>query len=225
MYPHQTRQEPFRVSASATTCVPTLISSGWWDMVRTFYHALAACARDDFRMAPERMGRVLAGGLFLSLLILLLILILILLMLDSIAVSVLLLAATLALARPLPAQNVAFILVSLVACEIVLEAVLPGFSSQWRGWLFWPSVIVWSRVGGRWFLRLRRKDWNYGLWLILLAGAVAALVQFSLARRIGNLSIALKLSAIRFAASAFCLFCLSPWFISKLPQQPQDHAH
>jgi hypothetical protein len=146
-------------------------------------------------------------------------------MLDSIAVSILLLAAALALARTLPAQNVAFILVSLVACEIVLQAVLRGFSSQWQGWLFWPAILVLSRVGARWFLRLRRKDWNYGLWLILLAGAVAASVQFALALRIGNMSVALKLSAIRLGASAFCLFWVTPWFISKLPQQPQDHAH
>jgi hypothetical protein len=106
-----------------------------------------------------------------------------------------------------------------------LEAVLPGSSSQWRGWFFWPAIIVLSRVGGRWFLRLRRKDWKYGLWLILLASVVAALVEFALTLRGVNLSVALKLSAIRFGASAFCLFWLSPWFISKLPQQPQDHAH
>jgi hypothetical protein len=54
---------------------------------------------------------------------------------------------------------------------------------------------------------------------------VAALVEFALTLRGVNLSVALKLSAIRFGASAFCLFWLSPWFISKLPQQPQDHAH
>ncbi len=146
-------------------------------------------------------------------------------MFDSIATAVLLASAALVLARTLPAQNVALILVSLGAGEIVLGAVLPGFSSRWQGWIFWPAIIVLTRVGGRWFLRLRRKDWNYGFWLIILASAVAALVQFALALRVVNLSGALKLSAIRFGVSAFCLFWLSPWFISKLPQQPQDHAH
>jgi hypothetical protein len=145
-------------------------------------------------------------------------------MLNFIEVSVLL-AAALALARTLPAQNVALILVSLVACEIVLEAVSPGFSSRWQGWFFWPAILVLARAGGRWFLRLRRKDWNYGVWLILLSTAVASLVQFALALRGVSLAGALKLCAIRFGVSAFCLFWLSPWFISKLPQQPQDHAH
>ena len=146
-------------------------------------------------------------------------------MLDSIIIAVLVVSVALMLARTLPAQNVALILGSLIACEIALEAVWSVPASSWRGWFIWPAILVLARVGGRWFLRLRRKDWNYGVWLILLASAVSALVQFSIAFPGANWSAALKLSAIRFGVSAFCLFWLSPWFISKLPQQPQDHAH
>jgi hypothetical protein len=145
-------------------------------------------------------------------------------MLDYLTVAVLLVAAAVVLARALPAQNVALILGSLIACEVALESVWIGPDSLWRGWFFWPAIVVLARVGGRWILRRRRPDWNYGVWLIVLASAVAALVQFAIALSGAKWSVALKLSAVRFGASALCLFWLSPWFISKLPQQPQDQA-
>ena len=145
--------------------------------------------------------------------------------LDHIAVAGLLLAAALGLARALPAQNVALILGSLIACEMALEAGWIRPYSLLPGLLFWPAVTILARMGGRWLLRRRRQDWNYGVWLIVLASAVAALVQFAIALAGAKWSVALKLSAVRFAAAALCLFWLSPWFISKLPQQPQDHAH
>jgi hypothetical protein len=129
------------------------------------------------------------------------------------------------LARALPTQNVAMILGSLIACEMALEAVWKAPDSLWRGWLFWPAMLVLARVGARWILRRRRRDWNYGVWLIVIASVVAAAVQFAMALSGSKWSVALKLSAVRFVASAFCLFWLSPWFISKLPQQPEDHAH
>jgi hypothetical protein len=146
-------------------------------------------------------------------------------MIIYMAIATMILTAGIMLSRTLPTQNVALILVSLVACEFLVEAVVPGFSSSWRGFFFWPAILVLARAGGRWFLRLRRKNWNYGVWLIVLASAVAALAQFCIAFPGANWSAALKLSAIRFGVSAFCLFWLSPWFISKLPQQPQDQAH
>jgi hypothetical protein len=146
-------------------------------------------------------------------------------MLCDLTVAGLMAAAALMLARTLPAQNVAVILGGLIACEIALEALWIASDSPWRASLFWPAVIVLARMGGRWILRRRRADWNYGVWLILLASGVAALVELAIALYGAKWPAALKLSAGRFGAAAFCLFWLSPWFISKLPQQPQDHAH
>src|SRR5580692_6430751 len=102
-------------------------------------------------------------------------------LLDNLTVAVLIAAAALVLARILPVQNVALILGCLIACEIVLEALWITADSLWRASLFWPAVIVLARTGGRWLLRRRREDWNYGVWLILLASAVAALLQFAVA--------------------------------------------
>jgi hypothetical protein len=145
-------------------------------------------------------------------------------MLVSITAAVLLVAAARVLARALPLQNVALIIGSLIASELALHAVWAGPGLFWRDLLFWPAMVLWARVGGRWLLRRRRQDWNYGVWLIVLASATAALAQFAIALSGATWSAAVKLSAIRFAAAAFCLFWLSPWFISKLPQQPQERA-
>jgi hypothetical protein len=139
--------------------------------------------------------------------------------LVSILVAGLLLAAALVLARALPAQNVALILGCLIAWEMALEWAWPGLGSHWDGWLFWPAMSVLARTGGRWFLRRRRQDWNYGVWLLVLAGAVAALAQWGLALRGATWIAACRLSAIRFASTVFCLFWLSPWFVSKHPRQ------
>jgi hypothetical protein len=145
-------------------------------------------------------------------------------MLVLIIALVLLVAATRVLARTLPPQNVVMIVGSLVAWELVLQAIRSGPRLQWCDLLFWPAAVIWARVGSRWFLRQRRQDWNYGVWLIVLASAVVAVAQFAIALLIADWSVAVKRSAIRFAVTAFCLFWLSPWFISKLPQQPQEHA-
>ena len=145
--------------------------------------------------------------------------------LVSIAAAVLLLAAAWVLARALPAQNIALIVGGLIALEIVLHAFWGGPGLLWRDLLFWPAMVLWARVGVRWFLRRRRQDWDYGAWLIVLASAAVAFVQFAIAFSGADWSVAVKLCAVRFAAAAFCLFWLSPWFISKLPQQPQDHTH
>jgi hypothetical protein len=144
--------------------------------------------------------------------------------LVSIAAAVLLLAAAWVLARALPAQNIALIVGGLIALEIVLHAFWGGPGLLWRDLLFWPAMVLWARVGVRWFLRRRRQDWDYGAWLIVLASAAVAFVQFAIAFSGADWSVAVKLCAVRFAAAAFCLFWLSPWFISKLPQQPQERA-
>ncbi len=145
--------------------------------------------------------------------------------LDYLTVVGLFAAAALVLARALPAQNVVLILCTLIACEIALEAIWKDFDSVWRASLFWPAMIALARMGARWILRRHRRDWNYGARLIVMASAVAALVQFAISLSGAKWSVALKLSAVRFGAAAFCLFWLSPWFISKLPQQPQKDAH
>jgi hypothetical protein len=142
----------------------------------------------------------------------------------TMTVSPLLVVAAWALARALPAQNVALIIGSLVASEWVVQAVGPMPGAPWRDLLFWPAIILWARIAGRWFLRRSRQDWNYGVWLIALAGAATALVQFAVALSEGPWSVACKRSGFRFVEVAFCLFWLSPWFISKLPQQPQQRA-
>lgn len=121
---------------------------------------------------------------------------------------------SLVLARTLPMQNVALIFSSLMAWEWALETVWIKSNSPWGALLFWPATIVLARLGCRWILR-RKRDWNYGTWLIVTASALTSLVQFAFAP---------KLAAIRFVSTALCLFILSPWFISKFPQQPQNHA-
>jgi hypothetical protein len=147
-------------------------------------------------------------------------------MLVLTANAVLLVSAALVLARALPAQNVALILGGLAAYEWALESLWHplGSGSLWRGLLFWPALVVLARAGGRWMLRRRRQNWNYGVWLVVLASAAAALAQFVLALSDATWAVALKLAALRFAATVFCLFWLSPWFISKFPQQPQERA-
>ena len=141
--------------------------------------------------------------------------------LVTITVASLLAGAALALTRRLPVQNAALILGLLIGWEMALEAAWPGAGQPWVGWLFWPAVIVLARTGVRWLLRCWWQDRRYGFWLILLAGAAAALAQFSIALDSAGWGVALKLSAIRFAAVAFALFWLSPWFIAKSIQQPR----
>ena len=128
------------------------------------------------------------------------------------------------LARALPAQNIALIIAVLILCEGALETILHGGSRPRNGVLFWPAIIILTRVGARWVLRLWRKDWKYGFWLILLTGVAMTLAQFAIALAGSTWAVAAKLAAIRFGVTAVCLFFLSPWFISKFPQQPQDHT-
>jgi hypothetical protein len=143
---------------------------------------------------------------------------------SFIAGALLLALAALTLARTLPAQNIAFIVAILIASELALETIWNRSFAWTSAWCFWPAIIILARVWGRWILRCLRKDWNYGIWLIFLVGIVTALLQFATTWAGANWSLAIKLCALRFAATAFCLFWLSPWFISKFPQQPQERA-
>jgi hypothetical protein len=144
--------------------------------------------------------------------------------LACVAGLALLVAAAQILSRSLPAQNIALIVGSLVAAEFVFSTIGFGSGALWRNLLFWPAVILWTRIVTRWFLRRWRKDWNYGIWLIILASAGVALAQLALTFFALGWSTAIKQSSARFAEAGLCLFCLSPWFISKLPQEPHKHA-
>jgi hypothetical protein len=126
------------------------------------------------------------------------------------------------LGRALPAQNIAFIACSLVAAEFVLQ-VIWGKSGLGQ-LLFWPAIIIWARIVSRWFLRRNRQNWNYGIWLIVLASAGVALLQFTFAFLAAGWNAAVNQSSVRFVEAGVCLFWLSPWFISKLPQQPHERA-
>ncbi|HEY3862353.1 MAG TPA: hypothetical protein VGO59_10730 [Verrucomicrobiae bacterium] len=121
------------------------------------------------------------------------------------------------LTRALPAQNAAMILACLVLCEFALETIWHGGAWFGADLILWPAQIVLTRAAWRWMLRRRRRDWNYGLWLIALSAASVALAQFAW-------SGAARLAVLRFAATVVCLSLLSPWFISKFPQQPHNHA-
>jgi hypothetical protein len=142
----------------------------------------------------------------------------------AILLTLLVVWPSLVLARTLPLQNVALIFSSLIACEWALETVWIKSNLPWGGLLIWPATIVLVRVGCRWILRRWRQDWNYGLWLIFLVSAAVALAQFTFARVGSPRAFAARMAAVRFAATAVCLFFLSPWFISKFPQQPHNHA-
>jgi len=134
---------------------------------------------------------------------------------NFIVAALLLAWAAWLLARALPVQNIALILGALLVCEFALESIYNGGVLLGISLLFWPATIILARIGVRWILRRWRQGWNYGVWLILLASATAAGLQCV---------VAVKLWPIRFATTVFCLFFLSPWFISKFPQQPHDHA-
>jgi hypothetical protein len=144
---------------------------------------------------------------------------------DELYLQVILLVwAAWLLARALPAQNVALILGVLIGCEFALEIVWQGRILAGGDLAFWPAMVVLARVACRWILRHWRRDWKYGSWLIAMASMTVALLQFVLAPAGSPWALAAKLASLRLAATAFCLFFLSPWFISKLPQQPHDHA-
>jgi len=145
-------------------------------------------------------------------------------MLITITAAVPLVTAGWILTRSLPAQNVVLIVGSLMAAECLLQIVRAHPDAHWPGLLFWPAMVLWARLGTRWLLRSWRKDWNYGIWLIVLAGSATALLQFAIAMSGVRWNVAAQQAGVRFAEAAVSLFLLSPWFISKLPQQPQERA-
>src|SRR5277367_1179307 len=88
-------------------------------------------------------------------------------------------AAVLSLTRSLPLQNAVTILGGLAAGELALDNLFFAIGSPTRNCLLWPALVVLARALWRWKLRRPRADWNYGLWLILLASASVALAQLA----------------------------------------------
>jgi hypothetical protein len=115
-------------------------------------------------------------------------------------------AASIALARSLPAQNVAFIILVLAAVEFALVR-WQGKGTALSASLFWPAVIIFSRIAGQIVLRPCRRARNYGIILIGGASTAAALVALALdsPQRAIN----------RFCLTAVCLVFLTPWFLQK----------
>jgi hypothetical protein len=114
--------------------------------------------------------------------------------------------AAVLLGRILPAQNVLFILVSLSAVEAAVDYGFKTGSVLQRA-LFWPGIIVLSRIAGQHLLKPWRRTPNYGLFLLGAAGAEAAFVQIFFGRLISVL--------VRLCLTTGCLLVLTPWFLQK----------
>ncbi len=110
------------------------------------------------------------------------------------------------LVRRLPAQNVVFIILCLVAVEAALEWRTHSGNLQ-DGAMFWPGAIILLRLAAQSFLKPWRQRRNYGLFLIGLTGLTTALLQWFL----GSAQVA----AGRFCVTAICLVFLAPWFLQK----------
>src|SRR5580698_1706988 len=119
---------------------------------------------------------------------------------DGTLAAALLASAAWKLSRTLPLQNIAMIVGCLMAVEGALHLALPGLG--WIAVLFWPAAILWARIFFRWLLRLGRQNWNYGIWLIVLASAATGLLQWAVELLNGNGNATMQLAVIRVAEAA-----------------------
>ncbi len=117
-----------------------------------------------------------------------------------------LVTAAVLLGRLLPAQNVLFILVSLAVVEASVDYTFKTGNVLERS-LFWPGIIVLSRIAGQRFLKPWRQTSNYGLFLLGLASVETAVVQTFFGGWISVL--------VRLCLTAGCLLVLTPWFLQK----------
>lgn len=117
-----------------------------------------------------------------------------------------LLAASIILARTLPAQNVAFLILVLAAVEFALDR-WHGSENVLTNSMFFPGVIIFSRIAGQIVLRPWRQARNYGFYLIGLACVAVALVACVVDSP--------QAALIRFVITAVCLIFLTPWFLQK----------
>jgi len=117
-----------------------------------------------------------------------------------------LLAGVAVLARYLPAQNIAFIIVLLAGVEVAME--IWQESENWvQGAFFWAGAIILIRAGGQQILKPMRQEKNYGLVLLGFTCAFAAVIQLCFDSLGG--------AVLRFCATAICLLFLTPWLIPK----------
>ena len=117
-----------------------------------------------------------------------------------------LLAAVVVLVRMLPAQNVVFIILFLVAVEVAYEY-WSGSDDLLDGAMFWPGAIILLRTGGQSLLKPYRGSNNYGWFLIGLTTATSAVVPLVLNEP--------HMVAGRIGVTAICLLFLTPWFLQK----------
>jgi len=117
-----------------------------------------------------------------------------------------LLGGVVLLARYLPAQNVAFIIVLLAGVEVAMETWQQR--ENWvQGVFFWAGAIILIRAGGQQILKPMRSAKNYGLALLGFTCGCAAVIQLCFD--------SLEGAVLRFCATAVCLFFLTPWLIQK----------
>jgi hypothetical protein len=117
-----------------------------------------------------------------------------------------LLLAVVPLARALPAQNVAFIVLFLILVELAVEY-WQGAQDLLVGAAFWPAAILWLRFGTQFILKSWRQNRNYGIFLLALPGIVTGAVQLAFSPAL--------LMVGRFVLTAGCLAFLMPWFLPK----------
>jgi hypothetical protein len=117
-----------------------------------------------------------------------------------------LIVATVALARVLPAQNVAFIVMFLACVEVAFEY-WHDSENLLNGTMFWPGAIILLRMGVQRLLKPYRQSRNFGWFVIGLTSIPPAVPPLVL----GETTIAMG----RLCVTAVCLFFLTPWFIQK----------
>jgi hypothetical protein len=129
-------------------------------------------------------------------------------MLVFIASVTCLLVAIVALTRRLPVQNVVFIVTSLAAVEVALEYWAKS-SNLVTCAMFWPGLIILSRIAAQNLLKPWRPAPNYGLFLLGLASGEAVVAQ-ALVGPVTATAI-----ECRFCVTAVFLLFLTPWFLQK----------
>jgi len=123
-------------------------------------------------------------------------------------VAVVCLAAGVALlARELPAQNVAFVVVLIGGAEIALQY-WEKFISWEPGVLFWPGAVILLRFAAQWALRSQRRSKIYGLILLVATSAGAGALDYGIFRWA-------KEAGMRFGETGGLLLFLTPWLIQK----------
>jgi hypothetical protein len=117
-----------------------------------------------------------------------------------------LLVAIVVLARYLPPQNVAFIILFLVVMEAAFDTWFEAWSLP-NGAAFWPAAIILLRAATQKFMQPWRRSKYYGLWVIVLTSGARSAMPF--VRNSADMGLR------RFLMTAACLIFLAPWFIQK----------